>query len=62
MCAMESLELGILSLLDEIPFSPPKSRRGENGPHASSNGHVQEIMNESGDWIVRLYSGVYLLW
>ena len=22
----------------------------------------QEIMNESGDWIVKLYSGVYLLW
>ena len=54
MCAMESLELGILSLLDEIPFSVPKSREtkdvgvfngfhlGENGPYASSKGHVQD--------------------
>ena len=43
---------GILSLLDEIPFSLPKSREtknvgffngfhlAENGPHGSSNGKV----------------------
>ena len=43
---------GILSLLDEIPFSLPKSREtkdvgffngfhlAENGPHGSSNGNV----------------------
>ena len=59
MCAMESLELGILSLLDEIPFSLPKSREtkdvgffngfhlGENGPHASSHGHVQDTPRDN---------------
>ena len=56
---MESLELGILSLLDEIPFSLPKScetkdvgffngfHLGENGPHASSNGHVQDTPRDN---------------
>ena len=56
---MESLELGILSLLDEIPFSLPKSREtkdvgffngfhlGENGPHASSHGHVQDTPRDN---------------
>ena len=50
---------GILSLLDEIPFSLPKSREtkdvgffngfhlGENGPHASSNGHVQDMPRDN---------------
>ena len=59
MYAMESLELGILSLLDEIPFSLPKSREtkrcgffngfhlGENGPHASSNGQVQDTPRDN---------------